>query len=541
VTAGILQVGVNGVGTTGTGATTVAAGATISGSGTINGDDDTTNHVLNGTLKPGDNNGALNGILTVKGNLDATSVTSAFDFDITSPTGTWAAFLATSPSLPTPVNPITGDAHDDLDTSTTDQGDYDTRIAALADYYRDRDPTSAGAHDKLKVLGTLTINGSTTISVNDVGATLVAGEVFNIIDANNFVTVGFDTGGDERVGGTVGNLILPTLDAAYFWDTSKFLTHGLLIVVDPPAYWNGGGTAAGSDPTSWHDLGNWVHGDGSAVTAIDASMHLIVSAPNSAKENRMLLNSDMAIRQLTIDDTEETTLSGNGTLKIAPVVDDGTAHNAIVVKSGAGTARISTDLVLSEGARITVDNASTPQDPAGLVLQGEISAKKTLIKAGSGTLALDSATMTIGALAGSTAENLDIKFEGTGGLLIFDTTFTLDLFGSGGSDKIVFIGTVEGNDVALQDVNFVATASDDAEFKDGEVFDLIDWVNLGDFQMSFTGDIADYFNLPTLGEGQSWGYDRFALEGVIYVVPEPSRAMLLLGAFVLMHLRRRRR
>ena len=112
----------------------------------------------------------------------------------------------------------------------------------------------------------------------------------------------------------------------------------------------------------------------------------------------------------------------------------------------------------------------------------------------------------------------------------------------GSADKLVFTGSVAGgNDVLLQDTHFDLAAATGTTLKDGASWDILDWSNLVAFQMIFSGDLASYFNLPTLGEGQSWGFDRFASHGVIYVVPEPSRAVLLLTAFALVHLRRRRR
>ena len=84
VSSGILQVGVNGIGSTGMGVTTVAAGATLAGSGIINGTVGTgagttgTNHVVNGTLRPGDNIGSALGGLTFNGNLTLSSSSTTF-------------------------------------------------------------------------------------------------------------------------------------------------------------------------------------------------------------------------------------------------------------------------------------------------------------------------------------------------------------------------------------------------------------------------------------------------------------------------------
>jgi len=46
--------------------------------------------------------------------------------------------------------------------------------------------------------------------------------------------------------------------------------------------------------------------------------------------------------------------------------------------------------------------------------------------------------------------------------------------------------------------------------------------------------------LPSLGSGLTWGFDRFASHGQIYVVPEPGRAMLLVLGLLALLMRRRR-
>ena len=72
----------------------------------------------------------------------------------------------------------------------------------------------------------------------------------------------------------------------------------------------------------------------------------------------------------------------------------------------------------------------------------------------------------------------------------------------------------------------------------GDLFNLLDWgtINLN------TWNPATDLTLPTLGAGQSWDTSLFITHGVIVVVPEPSRALLLLlGLFGLIARRRRNR
>ncbi|WP_211325472.1 beta strand repeat-containing protein [Roseimicrobium gellanilyticum] len=81
----------------------------------------------------------------------------------------------------------------------------------------------------------------------------------------------------------------------------------------------------------------------------------------------------------------------------------------------------------------------------------------------------------------------------------------------------------------------------------GDVFNLIDWtgimtstgwLNGGDIRGG--GDLGD-LDLPTLTLGLDWDTRLFASHGILLVVPEPSRALLLLGGLGFAVSRRRRK
>jgi hypothetical protein len=68
----------------------------------------------------------------------------------------------------------------------------------------------------------------------------------------------------------------------------------------------------------------------------------------------------------------------------------------------------------------------------------------------------------------------------------------------------------------------------------GDIFDLMDW--------TFAGPVSGTptFDLPTLSGGLAFNTDLFATSGLIVVVPEPSKAVLmLLGLLGLLGRRRR--
>lgn len=71
----------------------------------------------------------------------------------------------------------------------------------------------------------------------------------------------------------------------------------------------------------------------------------------------------------------------------------------------------------------------------------------------------------------------------------------------------------------------------------GDVFDLLDWATLSS---SMTGTASFDFSGLVLGTGLALNTDLFASHGIIVVVPEPSRAVLLLMALCALALRRRR-
>lgn len=82
----------------------------------------------------------------------------------------------------------------------------------------------------------------------------------------------------------------------------------------------------------------------------------------------------------------------------------------------------------------------------------------------------------------------------------------------------------------------------------GDVFNLIDWttaLNSNGFTANAvhyngTGDGGFDLDLPTLGSGLFWDTSLFLSHGTVFVVPEPSRALLLMLGILALFLRRRR-
>jgi len=81
----------------------------------------------------------------------------------------------------------------------------------------------------------------------------------------------------------------------------------------------------------------------------------------------------------------------------------------------------------------------------------------------------------------------------------------------------------------------------------GDVFNLLDWQGLmgGAFSATTSGNFTsggawDDMDLPSLTGGLVWDTSAFSSHGVLIVVPEPSRALLLLFGLLGLMMRRRR-
>lgn len=95
-----------------------------------------------------------------------------------------------------------------------------------------------GGHDYLSIGGTFTLNANGRIVVQSLaGFQPSPGDVFNLADWVNIASNGFAVGARYQDGTeTVNDLDLPPLaNAAWNWDTSRFITTGSIIVVPEPS------------------------------------------------------------------------------------------------------------------------------------------------------------------------------------------------------------------------------------------------------------------------------------------------------------------
>lgn len=100
--------------------------------------------------------------------------------------------------------------------------------------------TARGNHDLLTLSGQLTLSSTSTVGVtwhdlSGSGYVPAAGDSFDLVDWTGTALSGtFNVGTNFRSSGTGGgNLDLPELSDALFWDVSQFLSNGVLIIATP--------------------------------------------------------------------------------------------------------------------------------------------------------------------------------------------------------------------------------------------------------------------------------------------------------------------
>lgn len=235
----------------------------------------------------------------------------------------------------------------------------------------------------------------------------------------------------------------------------------------------------------------------------------------------------------------------------------GAAYTSDAVISGAGT-------IGGTGATFTVGSNVGTTNSTGVLKPGGSSVTNSLASAGTvgdqtgtlyvlGNLTLSgSASRVDRALlqVGATTDNASSKFVNYGGDTAtwvdhISTDFSGFLAGnSGGHDLIASTGTLTLNHNG--GISVTLTSGYTGVF--GDVFNLIDWSAAGLNLNTFT--VGNRFRdgtetgldllLPTLGTGLLWDTSLFESAGVLVVVPEPGRGLLLLIACMTLVWRRRR-
>jgi len=374
-------------------------------------------------------------------------------------------------------------------------------------------------------LGNLLSRGSSTVTkgtLNMAGGTLaVSGDVgigFNSSSVNGSLAEGQLnlTGGALTVGGNV-NIAIHTTTS-----TGTDLSKGTLSIT--------GGTFTV---------------DGNITTSNKTTSNSIVTLDGGTL--------DMTNGSIDVD----TFNAQSGTLKDVSQIFNGSGTVAAELnKTTAGT------LVLSgtnsyTGATTVTAGILEVQGTSGT---GATTVKNTATLAGAGTIQSTTGTLVESGGTLKAGNNLGDDI----GTLAFDSSLTL----SGGATAVFQLSGATGN--AAAPTSFIdapllngtpgnhdhlditgelilgstttisiALVSYTAGF--GDVFNLIDWTALGDAtDNGFDPETGFDFTAAMLNDGLAWETDRFLADGIIFVVPEPSRCLLLLIGMLFGIMRRRR-
>lgn len=376
--------------------------------------------------------------------------------------------------------------------------------------------------------------------------------------------------GADLNGGTAGDFtraIGQTAGQVALIGNAGFSAHG----ADRVVALGGVGTA----PTlTWGDP-NFLSGP-----AGDNSYSLLLGSPYSTHTLEFQNNIALGTRDRRIevaDGTSNTNVDGRltGVLSGAgSIIKDGTGRLEVTaLNTYTGTTQVREgSLLVAAGAR-TGSGAVTVSGGAMLLGSGTISGKSftlassATLHAGAGT---ESTAMGVMTFQPATAGVLDFQSGSSvfldiqsatnassidplfGGHTIGSAEYNayVDAFsglGSGAHDLLLFDAPTGSSLLFSSDLTVRPNGFTGAM---GQIFNLLDWMSLisADFSGFNTGlnyrtgadDNGDQFDLPELSGGLLWDVSRFTTSGIIVVVPEPSR-VLLLGAGALAMLFRRRR
>lgn len=250
------------------------------------------------------------------------------------------------------------------------------------------------------------------------------------------------------------------------------------------------------------------------------------------------------------------TKSGTGTLELTAAstydgtttVTDGTllANNSTGSATGTGTVSITGGALGGIGAvagatTVSGTGSITPGTPDTASGVGTLTFGGDLTLSGAATpttrLALD-----LGLADATTfndADNIAAHIAANDLASYFATSGTLSAYEAetGTHDRLSITGALNLDSNGLIVVSTLGYAP-----KFGDVFDLLDWGSIT-FNADAAGasfDVATDLMLPSLSSGLAYDTSLFTTQGIVVIVPEPSKAVLLLIGLCATTLRRRR-
>jgi hypothetical protein len=115
---------------------------------------------------------------------------------------------------------------------------------------------------------------------------------------------------------------------------------------------------------------------------------------------------------------------------------------------------------------------------------------------------------------------------------------------TGDYDTISIQGSLNLNGSGVANYPAIYVTGNTTGISQGDIFKLLDWASVGVVPDSLKGtgnlEVTDLL-LPALNSGLTYDTSAFTTYGVVVVVPEPGRVLLLLVGLLALGLRRRRR
>lgn len=234
-------------------------------------------------------------------------------------------------------------------------------------------------------------------------------------------------------------------------------------------------------------------------------------------------------------------LSGAGSVASSPWIEVKSGATLNVTAVTGGTQTISNQVLSGTGSvtGTVVIGAGSILKP-GDSTDGSLSA---IASAGDGIGTMTFANLTLATGASSVSPRVLLTLGGTSSHAA-DPTIALqvsafkDATSGGLYDSIKVTGTLGLNAGSTIKVELASGYQPGW----GDVFNIVDWTSLNSNADGASGafTVADLVVPTNLGNGWFFATDQFMSNGIIYVVPEPSRMLLLLTGLLLLARRRRR-
>lgn len=246
-------------------------------------------------------------------------------------------------------------------------------------------------------------------------------------------------------------------------------------------------------------------------------------------------------------------------LNIASTITDNAGDGRVtLVKSGAGTLNLTAantftgGVFLHEGT-LRANNTTGSGTGSGSLLTARgsvLGGNGFITPAADGSITVNG-TLSVGNLNDTVAQNLTLAVSGSGTLSLNDLVL-LDLFthaGEGTLNPSTAADVLTLQAPSWQNISFgsgstlqVVTTLPSTSFVEGDSWKLFDWAGIAGGTAPVHGEYGfDQYVLPELAPGLAWDLSQLYTSGLILVmVPEPGRAVLLLGGLLLAFTRRRR-